>query len=92
MADTRFGPSAGVTVSAHAAARWVERVEPHASVEHARATILASASVIAKAAAFGCETVLLGCGARLLLDGGNVVTVLAPGQGFNRSIQRRGQV
>jgi len=73
----------GVTVSAHAARRWIERVDPAATLDDARAIIHTHDRAIAKAAAFGCETVVLGCGARLILDGANVVTVLARGQGFN---------
>lgn len=68
-----------VQVSLHAIARWQERVAA-CSVEEARAAILASARVIERAVEFGASTIRLGNGARLIVDNGLVITVLAKGQ------------
>lgn len=62
-------------ITNHAILRYQERVAP-VSLEVARSAIEGSAKVIAQAAAFGCDTVVIGNGARLVLDGDVVVTVL----------------
>lgn len=70
-------------VTTHAVARWCERVDPRATADQARHAMLACARAVDAAAAFGCPTVRLGSGARLILEGETVVTVLGPEQRFN---------
>lgn len=67
-------------VTHHAAVRYTERVEP-CDVETARLRILSAQRVIDRAAAFGCSTIVMGNGARLVLDGTSVVTVLSARKG-----------
>lgn len=64
-------------VSAHAAERYIQRVDPRLDVFAARAALQGYARSVDAAARFGCDTVRIGCGARLVLDGEEVVTVLA---------------
>ena len=62
-------------VTTHAAQRYVERVEP-VSIDEARAKLTAAAKVVNGAARFGATTVIMGNGARLVLKGDVVATVL----------------
>lgn len=68
-----------IVVTAKAAQRWIDRVDARASLEDARAAIHEFEPIIVLAAVFGAPTVILGCGARLVLDGLTVVTVLERG-------------
>jgi hypothetical protein len=63
----------------HACERYQQRVEP-CTLDEAKARIMAAHRAIKAAAGFGCSIVRLACGARLVLDGENVVTVFAPRQ------------
>ncbi len=63
-------------VSARAQNHWIERVNPRATLDEAHAAIMSSARIIDLAADQGCDTVILGCGARLKLKGDLVATVL----------------
>lgn len=65
-------------VSLHAAGRYVERVAPDLTLEQARLTILAHASAIDCAAAFGAKAVRIANGARLVLQGDVVTTIKMP--------------
>lgn len=67
-----------MSVTAHAIERWIERVAPVAWAE-AEAAMLAAAPIVDRAAAIGCSVVIIGNGARLVLDGATVVTVLGKG-------------
>ncbi len=62
-------------ISDHAVLRFLERVKG-IDVEGARREMMAAADVIDKAADFGCDTVIMGNGARLKLQGDTVATVL----------------
>ena len=66
------------TISQHAAERWIERCQPHLTLDHARDAIRAHAKAIEAALGVGCKCVRLGCGARLILDRPmrQIVTVL----------------
>lgn len=64
-------------VSQHAAVRFCERVDPSLSIPEAKAAIRAHAHVIGVAIGFGCPCIKLASGARLVLSGSTVVTVLA---------------
>ena len=70
--------TASICITAHAASRFVERIDPALTVDQARDAIRAHEPMIARAADFGCSAIKLGCGARLVLDGLSVVTVVAP--------------
>lgn len=72
----------GFAITQHAAQRWCERVNPAASPDSAVAEIEAYRPVVERAAAFGCTRVRLGIGARLVLAGSTVVTVLGRDQRF----------
>lgn len=63
-------------ITAHAATRWCERVNPRLTPVEAVTALRAYERAVDRAAAFGCECVKLGCGARLVLKGDAVVTVL----------------
>lgn len=65
-------------VTAHAIERWIERVAP-VSWDEAEAAMLAAAPIVDRAAEIGCSVVITGNGARLVLDGETVVTVLVKG-------------
>lgn len=73
-----------VVVTRHAAQRYCERVDQRISLNEAYAAILTHSPAILAAGRFGCRVVRLGCGARLVLSGVTVVTVLP--------IRRRGFV
>jgi hypothetical protein len=66
-----------ITVSAHAAQRFCERVNPALTPLEAVTEIRSHARVVEIAARFGCSRVKLHGGARLVLDGDTVVTVLS---------------
>lgn len=68
-----------MNISHHARVRWIERVDPSASLDDAARAIGASERAIEAAATFGCSVVRLGNGARLVLAGDSVLTVMAPG-------------
>lgn len=67
-----------IHVTNHAVLRWQERIA-RISAEDVRATIEASSPAIEAAASFGAACIRLGCGAKLVLDGRTVVTVLPRG-------------
>lgn len=69
-----------ISISQHAAMRYIERVEPALTVAEARAAIREHSRAIACAAEFGCEYVRLASRARLVLCGWDVVTVLGADQ------------
>lgn len=65
-------------ITTHAVQRYQERVANVADDE-VRSIILAHSEAIEKAARFRAPCVLLASGVRLILEGSNVVTVLAKG-------------
>lgn len=74
-----------VVVSAHAARRYIERIEP-CGTAWARQRIASASAAIARAAAFGCHSIRLGDRTRLVLDGETVVDVYRclPGKRLRR--------
>lgn len=68
-----------ILVTMRARERWIERVDGRATLASAGATITSHAEAIRAASGFGCCCVKLACGARLIIDGLNVVTVLGRG-------------
>jgi hypothetical protein len=66
-----------IHVTDHACQRFIERCRA-CTLEEAKSEILSHAKAIEAAAAFACEIVRLGDGARLVLDGTRVLTVYAP--------------
>lgn len=68
-----------IVITAHAAQRYIERIDPSATTEQARAEIASHEKAIVAAANFGCQCVRLGSGAKLILDGLAVVTVIRRG-------------
>jgi hypothetical protein len=64
-------------VTQHAVERYQERIDPRLTPAEARAAIQASARAVEVAARFGCRSVRQGCGAKLILVGDAVVTVLS---------------
>lgn len=71
-----------IIITTHAAHRWIERINPRATFDQAIAEIEAHTRAIQVAAEFGCHYVRLGNGARLVLDGARVTTVLSRGMGI----------
>lgn len=69
-----------IEVSQHARLRYIERVAPGLTPPEAAADILTHERALAAAVAYECEVVRLGCGARLILKGNVVITVLAATQ------------
>lgn len=67
-------------ITHHACERYIERVDGSLTLEQAKARIAVSERAILAAAAFGCPTVRQGTGAKLVLSGATVVTVIARGQ------------
>lgn len=65
-----------IVVTAHAAQRFIERINPTLTTEQARAEIASHERAIVAAANFGCRCVRLGSGAKLVLSGTSVVTVI----------------
>jgi len=68
-----------VTISGHAVDRYLERIDGQMKWHEAEAELRSHSRVISVAADFGCECVKLANGARLILDGACVVTVLVRG-------------
>lgn len=66
-----------ICITSHAAVRYCERVDPSITPVEAMAAIGEHMRVLEIAAAFGCSTVKLGSGVRLVLKGYHVTTVLA---------------
>ena len=77
-----------IEVTAHAAERYIERVEPALTYEQARAKLLTFERAVTAAAGFGCKVVRLGNGGKLVLDGARVVTVLGRYQFTREHIAR----
>lgn len=71
---------AKISISHNATLLYIELVEPMLNPMQARAAIRRHAAAIACAANFGCSHVRLGTGARLVLSGWDVVTVLGADQ------------
>lgn len=69
-----------LVVTMHARERWIERIDGQATIASAGATIAAHSEAVRAAARFRYHCVKLPCGARLIIDGLNVVTVLARGK------------
>jgi D-serine deaminase-like pyridoxal phosphate-dependent protein len=67
-----------IHITAHATARYQERVDP-VTFEEARAAIMEHAKAIETAASIGCNVVRCGRGERLILDGETVITVYQAG-------------
>jgi len=67
-----------VTITDHAAQRWVERVDPGATREEAASVMMAAERAINAAAEIGCHVVRMSNGAKLMIRGDRVVTVLFP--------------
>lgn len=63
-------------VTQHAIARYIERIDAGLSEQDARAAILVSEPAVEAAAKFGAHVVRQGCGAKLILQGATVVTVI----------------
>lgn len=73
-----------IHISDHALLRYLERVKG-VNMAAIRAEMLSPA--LTAAVAIGCNTVKLGCGARLILHGHVVQTVLSKEMGIVRSIR-----
>lgn len=67
-----------IQVTAHAAQRYVERVNPRLTPAEAETAILASARAIEAAIGFHARVIRLGCGAKLIIERDRVLTVLPP--------------
>lgn len=65
---------AAFAITAHAIQRWTERVEPISHDEAAERLMSCRRAVLA-AESIGCQSVRLGNGARLVLQGATIVTV-----------------
>lgn len=65
---------AAFAITAHALERYVERVEP-VSYDQAVERLYASRHAVLAAESIGCQSVRLGNGARLVLQGATIVTV-----------------
>lgn len=64
-------------ITQHAIDRYIERVAV-VTQDEARRRLALAEKVVLVAAAFGCCSVKLGCGARLALCGAKIVTVYPP--------------
>ena len=64
-----------IEVTHHAAQRYVERVNPALSLDEVRREIMSHERAIMVAIRERCECVRLGCGAKLIVREGRVVTV-----------------
>lgn len=69
-----------INITHHAALRYCERVDPSLSPIEAIALLRRHVAAISIAATFGCGVIRLGNGARLILSGWDVVTVLGRSQ------------
>lgn len=78
-----------IHITHHAVDRYRERVEPALTFDQAMASLRTHERAVCVAAGFGCDTVKLGNGSRLILDGLSVVTVLAPRQARHKSAEAR---
>lgn len=56
--------------------RFLERIDGSLTRAEAEAKMLTASVAVERAAAFGCRVVKMGCGAKLILKGTTVVTVL----------------
>lgn len=65
-----------VHITRHALDRWIERVEPTADDAKARASIMSYGKVLELAISLKACGVKLGNGAKLVLEGNSIVTVL----------------
>ena len=81
--------TAGIFVSRHAAQRYVERIDGRITVEEATAEIRSHARVVQIAAGFGCSVVRLANGAKLILNGSDVVTVIGRWEHSRDTLPRR---
>lgn len=63
-------------VSAHAAERWIERVDPSATIPQARSAIQSHSRAIEAAISIGAPVVRLGNGWKLVVREDVVVTVI----------------
>jgi hypothetical protein len=70
---------AGLRVTEHAAIRYRERVDQRLPVDAAAVAICQHERAIRAAVEFGCRSIKLGCGARLIIQHDAIVTVLAAG-------------
>jgi len=68
--------SAAVLISRHAVERWIERVDPTADIDAAIAAIEQHKSAVEAGIRFKARRIKLGCGARLVLSGETIVTVI----------------
>lgn len=66
-----------IHVTAHAVDRYRERINPILTPDQAKAVIQSHAIAVKAAADFGCRVVRTGNGAKPILDGTTVVTVIA---------------
>lgn len=66
-------------ITAHAAARYIERIDPSLTADQAEHALRRSAHAVQVAASIGCRVVRLGSGAKLILEGEVVKTVLPAG-------------
>jgi hypothetical protein len=80
MTGRSLAPVGPISISHHAAVRYIERVDPCLTPVEAVSAIRQHDRAIDVAALFGCPLVKLGSGARLVLIGWDVVTVLARDQ------------
>ena len=58
-----------IIITAHAAQRYVERIDPTLNLDQAREAIRSHSAVLAKAWAFGCHAVLAGKAKIVLQEG-----------------------
>lgn len=65
-----------IIVTQHASARYVERVNPRLTQAEAETAILASVRAIECAVGFHARIIRLGCGAKLVIERGRVLTML----------------
>lgn len=64
-------------VTTHAIDRYIERIDPCATRDAAREEIRSHERAVAAAASIGCQSIRLGDGSRLVLEGEKVVSVFA---------------
>lgn len=68
--------AASFIISQHAAERFVERVNPRLTLAEARAAIRCYARSIEAAVTLGCHSIRLASGHRLIIQDGEVITVM----------------
>lgn len=82
---------ASFIISTHAAQRYVERIDPSATIAEARDAIRSHARAIEAAVSMGCRSVRLGSGVRLVIEPADaVVLTVLPAQPKVRSVQHSG--